>query len=213
MAPTHASTPDDRGGRRTGDLTAVALVRAQLNAMAAARELIGSAPPAPATLRGRAGGMLVQGVRRMLFWFIPQVDRFNGSALATMRLQARALEELALAEQSVEARLAGLERDRGEAAAPPSRREMETFRTLLLELGRLVNECYRKREELEQDAETRIRNAVLGDVRAALQSWEERQAKIEASLWTEYTRLRVRLDASSEKTEKHIEGAPEPVQT
>ena len=67
--------------------------RSQLSELYSARSLVGSMPPKPASVRGRFGAVLVSVVRRMLFWFFPQLDRFHASLISVAELQAKALEK------------------------------------------------------------------------------------------------------------------------
>ncbi len=53
--------------------------------------MVGQMPPQPPGLRGRVGALLVQIVRRMLFWYTPQIVEFqNASANAIEALAATA---------------------------------------------------------------------------------------------------------------------------
>ncbi len=55
---------------------------------------IGDMPPQPPTLRGRIGAVLVQAVRRSLFWYTKQIRAFHGMVAEAAREQAAALREL-----------------------------------------------------------------------------------------------------------------------
>lgn len=55
------------------------------------RSRIGSLPAQPPTLRGRFGMMAIKAVRRLLFWFIPQVDAFCAASIALAEHQVAAL--------------------------------------------------------------------------------------------------------------------------
>jgi 2-polyprenyl-3-methyl-5-hydroxy-6-metoxy-1,4-benzoquinol methylase len=53
------------------------------------RNLVGQTPPAPNTFRARIGGHFIRLVQRMLFWYTPQIRRFQNeaaSALASTRI-------------------------------------------------------------------------------------------------------------------------------
>src|SRR4051812_3364249 len=39
---------------------------------------VGDMPPAPPTMRGRTGAVLVQAIRRALFWYTGQIRAFQG---------------------------------------------------------------------------------------------------------------------------------------
>jgi hypothetical protein len=81
-------------------------LRPVLAALHASYALVGQLPPEPPTFRGRMGGRLVKLVRRMLFWYTPQIVHFQYSAL-------RALEEQAKILQSAEKRIRQLEVELG----------------------------------------------------------------------------------------------------
>jgi 2-polyprenyl-3-methyl-5-hydroxy-6-metoxy-1,4-benzoquinol methylase len=58
---------------------------------------IGDMPPQPPTLRGRVGAVLVNIVRRMLFWYTDQIRAQHKRIAEAAREQARALHELSAA--------------------------------------------------------------------------------------------------------------------
>ena len=74
---------------------------------------IGEQPPQPPTLRARLSAILVRLVRRMLFWYTPQITDFHNATLRAMEEQVAALESVST---RLNARLASLER----LAEPPS---------------------------------------------------------------------------------------------
>src|SRR5438067_79376 len=49
------------------------------------RTAVGRIPPSPNTLRAKAGGVLVAVVRRMLFWYTPQIHQFHNSTAMVMQ--------------------------------------------------------------------------------------------------------------------------------
>jgi O-antigen chain-terminating methyltransferase len=55
---------------------------------------IGDMPPGPPTMRGRIGAMLVQAVRRGLFWYTGQIRAFQGMVAEAAREQAGVLQDL-----------------------------------------------------------------------------------------------------------------------
>ena len=67
---------------------------------------IGQQPPQPPTLRARFSAVLVRLVRRMLFWYTPQITDFHDAALRALEEQAAALESVST---RLNARLASLE--------------------------------------------------------------------------------------------------------
>ena len=60
---------------------------------------VGDMPPQPPTLRGRAGAVLVNVVRRMLFWYTGQIRAQNRHIAAAAREQARVLHQISEAER------------------------------------------------------------------------------------------------------------------
>jgi 2-polyprenyl-3-methyl-5-hydroxy-6-metoxy-1,4-benzoquinol methylase len=60
---------------------------------------IGDMPPQPPTLRGRLGAVLVNIVRRMLFWYTAQIRSQQKRIAEAAREQVRALHELSAAER------------------------------------------------------------------------------------------------------------------
>jgi hypothetical protein len=59
-----------------------------------ARAAVGLMPPAPATRRGRWGGVLVRLVRRSLFWLLPQLEAFHSAMIQFAESQTALMEEL-----------------------------------------------------------------------------------------------------------------------
>jgi hypothetical protein len=80
-------------GNPADDLDLTALNRA-LQRLYITRALVGSMPPAPATARGRAGGLMVGFVRRALFWLWPQLDLFHAAMIDFAENQFALMEEL-----------------------------------------------------------------------------------------------------------------------
>jgi hypothetical protein len=56
--------------------------------------LVGQLPPQPPTLRGRAGGMLLRLMKRLLYWYTPRILDFQDAAARAIQEQAEAIEEL-----------------------------------------------------------------------------------------------------------------------
>ena len=71
---------EHKPGHSPGDLDLTALNRA-LQRLYLTRALIGTMPAAPATARGRLGGLLVGFIRRALFWLWPQLDLFHAAVI------------------------------------------------------------------------------------------------------------------------------------
>jgi O-antigen chain-terminating methyltransferase len=56
--------------------------------------LVGGLPPQPPTVRGRIGAWLVSVVRRMLFWYTPQIHSFQRAVTQAIREQSQALQSM-----------------------------------------------------------------------------------------------------------------------
>src|SRR5579863_2647006 len=63
------------------------------------KSLVGELPPQPLSLRGRLGTLLVKAVRRMLFWYTPQIRDFQASVVAAFDEQVAALGSVVAATQ------------------------------------------------------------------------------------------------------------------
>jgi SAM-dependent methyltransferase len=59
-------------------------LRAAYRRLYEARDLVGQMPLSPPTLRAKVGGSLVRIVQRMLFWYTPQILRFQREATTLM---------------------------------------------------------------------------------------------------------------------------------
>src|SRR3984893_2041022 len=84
---------EHKPGHSPGDLDLTALNRA-LQRLYLTRASIGSMPPAPATARGRVGGVAVGFVRRALFWLWPQLDLFHAAMIGFAENQLAWMEEV-----------------------------------------------------------------------------------------------------------------------
>lgn len=73
------------------------------------RRVVGRMPPQPATLRARAGAPLVRFVRRILFWYTPQVQQVNEAAAAFAGHVVTALERQLDLIQQISERIDALE--------------------------------------------------------------------------------------------------------
>jgi hypothetical protein len=56
--------------------------------------LIGRLPPAPPTLRGRAGRFMIRVLQRMLGWYTPQIVAFNAIMVEVVQAQTTAISDL-----------------------------------------------------------------------------------------------------------------------
>ncbi len=75
FTPALASSADD---------SRLVSMRAAYKRLYDARDLVGQMPPSPATLRAKMGKSLVHIVQRMLFWYTPQILRFQREAASFM---------------------------------------------------------------------------------------------------------------------------------
>jgi O-antigen chain-terminating methyltransferase len=75
--------------------------------------LIGQLPPTPPTIRGRIGGFLVSGVRRALFWYTPQINRFQEAVGNAFREQMSALSDLAARTNAIQMIIRSMSRQLG----------------------------------------------------------------------------------------------------
>jgi len=130
-------------------------------------------PPKPATVRGRVGALLVGVVRRMLFWFLPQLDRFHASIIDVVEWQAAALEKTAALVEKTQTEL---------------RKSITSERKALEQL--------QNRLGILEDAVRSVR----ADMELVVRGGEERQlAKAEAELWLETVTWRAKLEGISEE--------------
>jgi len=63
------------------------------------KSLVGELPPKPPSFRGSLGNLLVKAVRRMLFWYTPQIRDFQAGVAAGFDQQVAALRSMAAATQ------------------------------------------------------------------------------------------------------------------
>jgi SAM-dependent methyltransferase len=63
------------------------------------KSLVGELPPQPPSFRGRLGTLLVKAVRRMLFWYTPQIRDFQADVGAAFDQQVAAMRNVAAATQ------------------------------------------------------------------------------------------------------------------
>ncbi len=80
--------------RRGGSNQDLVRLRVAAGDMRSSSAGIGRMPPNPGTPRGKAGAYLVRLVRRMLFWYTPQIVRFNEAATAFAAQTCVTLEKL-----------------------------------------------------------------------------------------------------------------------
>jgi len=138
---------------------------------------VGDLPPKPATTRAAIGFVLVRVVRRMLFWFIPEVRGFHESVLASL-IQVRA--SLGLLEGQIQREL---------QARIDVQRAQERLAALQEQIGHWFHEL------VEQNRQERIRSHDILEedanrMEAIRQQVAERLDRIEG----EVSRLSVRAD-------------------
>jgi hypothetical protein len=108
------------------DLVArVSRLQARMGSLRASVAHIGGMPPAPPTLRGRLGALAVGGMRRSLFWLIPNLQATQEQLIAAIDDQTKALEEVVTALQKTNFRIELLngERESAGAAVDDGRRD------------------------------------------------------------------------------------------
>ena len=71
--------PNGANERQVSELDAL---RAAYSRLYQARNAVGQMPPSPNTFRARVGQILVKCVQRMLFWYTPQILRFQNESAA-----------------------------------------------------------------------------------------------------------------------------------
>jgi SAM-dependent methyltransferase len=86
------------------------------------RNLVGQMPPQPPTLRAKVGARLVRIVRRMLFWYTPQILRFHNETALVLGELCKTVEKQAelIAELRKEVRLQRRERGFASRAETPA---------------------------------------------------------------------------------------------
>jgi O-antigen chain-terminating methyltransferase len=84
-------TPADRALFPVRD--EIARLRVSYDQLSSIRNSVGRMPPSPNTLRAKAGAILVRMVQRMLFWYTPQIQRFNNAAAAVAETAYSAMEK------------------------------------------------------------------------------------------------------------------------
>jgi 2-polyprenyl-3-methyl-5-hydroxy-6-metoxy-1,4-benzoquinol methylase len=95
----HARIESEQAAASSGGPSAALLSPVEINELAALnvaygrlyeiRNLVGQTPPAPNTFRARMGGHFIRLAQRMLFWYTPQIRRFQNetaSVLGSIRI-------------------------------------------------------------------------------------------------------------------------------
>jgi len=119
--PARAHSPkSDFAGR-----TELAALRNAYARAYGVRRLVGTMPPTPDTLRGRLGKPLVRIVQRMLFWYTPQIHRFQDETTRVMDGLFRLAEVQLNTIDSLRRDIQALRRDSqaGLVSPPPTERE------------------------------------------------------------------------------------------
>ena len=134
VAVAHPSPPPASEGLPAMDFSHL---RTLVNGVQEASLRVGQMPPVPPTARGRIGAVLVQVVRRMLFWHTAQLGQFGRTVKTTLEEQANLLEavshitaEGARLNELLRAHLESLERQleaAGEAASQTKQELKEQF--------------------------------------------------------------------------------------
>lgn len=82
-------TPEHLPVRESSELNALRSAYARLYSY---RNSVGQTPPGPNTLRASIGKHLIQILQRMLFWYTPQILRFNNEVVSTLDSACRLIE-------------------------------------------------------------------------------------------------------------------------
>jgi len=146
--------------RQLANETHVVASRVQLASLSQAASGVGRLPPQPATFRGSVGAFFVRLVRRALFWYSPQIVRFQVEAAAAIEqhdgdLQQIGTEVSRLGELSaaVGAHADEIARFKSELAGAADRQSVLAQRTLD-SIARIQREC--------QEEITRFRSELAG---------------------------------------------------
>jgi len=94
--PRAAAPPDLLPAVEPPQLTAF---ESAVHSLDASKSLAGELPAQPPSFRGWLGGVLVKIVRRMLFWYTPQIREFQAGAVAAFHAQLALLRALAAGNQ------------------------------------------------------------------------------------------------------------------
>jgi hypothetical protein len=91
-------------------------LESQLRELRTDVERIGGLPPAPPTLRGRVGALLVALMRRSLFWLIPSLQMMQIKVVSALDENRRAVRELTVGLRQLNAELIALKRSPADAS-------------------------------------------------------------------------------------------------
>jgi hypothetical protein len=156
------------------------------------RTLLGSLPPQPPTARGRVGAALVKAMRRMLFWFVPQVDAICAASIEMAERQIEALDALAGAIT------------RTQSLVERTQHEIQSLRNQSAQPVTTAPDWATGSAKPLLSGDPQIRE--LQELRSAI---TDQQARAEALLWLESVKNRGRIDALIERMRKS-EAAPKP---
>lgn len=158
---------------------------------------IGDMPPQPPTLRGRIGAVLVQAVRRGLFWYTGQIRAFQSMVADAAREQTTAMQDFSARQQLQEMRMAeALDRlSRLEGARTESVEHLLSLENRLHELKNSVSSSNARitgQESRIANQETRIKDQEDRTTAQAdrMMAQERRVAAQEERTAAEETRLR-----------------------
>jgi len=166
---------------------------------------IGDMPPQPPTLRGRVGAVLVNIVRRMLFWYTDQIRAQHKRIAEAAREQARALHELSAAGRwgrdalaDITSRVAGQEQQQLLHA-----NRLDDIRTELQAFAGRIERIEQQVETLlgGQSTTARALSGHADAVRVQIESLLERLSSVEREAREESGRTRAEITASTERFE------------
>jgi len=127
-AENECETGAMRSARKSlpADLMArISRLQARMGSLRASVAHIGGMPPAPPTLRGKLGALAIGGMRRSLFWLIPNLQATQEQLIAAIDDQTKALKEVVTALEKTNFRIELLiaERESAGAAVDDGRRD------------------------------------------------------------------------------------------
>lgn len=95
--PAHARLPDMHPletAVRSPQLPDMYPLEMAVRSLHMSKSLVGELPPQPPSFRGSLGSLLVKAVRRMLFWYTPQIRDFQADVVAAFDAQLAALKNI-----------------------------------------------------------------------------------------------------------------------